>query len=109
MLDALRIIESRDVQDAFFYCDPPYVGADQGHYNGYTQIDFDALLSLLEGIKGKFLLSSYRNKSLMEFSRKNVWHMLELKMSNSMTKGHTKKVKVEVLTANYPIRLPNKR
>ena len=34
--DALWIIESRDVEDAFFYCDPPYVGSDQGHYDGPT-------------------------------------------------------------------------
>jgi DNA adenine methylase len=47
--DALKIIRSRDCQDAFFYLDPPYVGADQGHYDGYTQEDFDALLELLGG------------------------------------------------------------
>jgi DNA adenine methylase len=51
---ALKIIESRDIKDAFFYLDPPYVGADQGHYDGYTQEDFDALLNVLKGIKGKF-------------------------------------------------------
>ena len=62
--DALRIIRSRDTEDTFFYIDPPYVGADQGHYDGYTQEDFDSLLSLQEEIKGKFLLSSYRNRSL---------------------------------------------
>jgi DNA adenine methylase len=44
--DALRVIESRDVPDAFFYLDPPYVGADQGHYDGCSQAGFDALLRL---------------------------------------------------------------
>ena len=107
--DALRIIENRNVEDAFFYCDPPYVGADQGHYDGYTQADFDALLSLLERVKGKFLLSSYRNKSLTEFTQKNGWHTLEFKMACAMTHGHsTKKTKIEVLTANYPIKAPDK-
>jgi DNA adenine methylase len=32
--DALKIIRSRDCKDAFFYLDPPYVGSDQGHYDG---------------------------------------------------------------------------
>jgi DNA adenine methylase len=32
--DALRIIGARDTKESFFYCDPPYVGADQGHYDG---------------------------------------------------------------------------
>ena len=61
---ALRVIRSRDVPDAFFYCDPPYAGADQGRCGGCAQEDFDSLLNLLTSIKGKFLLSSYRNKSL---------------------------------------------
>jgi DNA adenine methylase len=102
--DALRIIESRDVSDAFFYLDPPYVGTDQGHYDGYTQDDFDALLKLLERLKGKFLLSSYRNSSLAEFAKRNKWHRLELKMHCSMAK----QAKVEVFTANYPIEMPDK-
>ncbi|MDR2551856.1 MAG: DNA adenine methylase [Treponema sp.] len=102
--DALRIIESRDTAETFFYLDPPYVGSDQGHYDGYSQEDFDALLALLEGLKGRFLLSSFRNKSLAEHIRRNKWHRLEVKMACSMTnKFGTPKAKIEVLTANYPL------
>jgi hypothetical protein len=61
--DALWIIGSRDTPETFFYLDPPYVGANQGHYDGYTQMDFDALLRALEDLTGKFLLSSFRNRS----------------------------------------------
>jgi DNA adenine methylase len=102
--DALRVIRSRDVQDAFFYIDPPYVGTDQGHYDGYTQDDFDNLLALLEGIKGKFLLSSFRNATLREFIKRNGWHTVEIELICSMTNRAAKpRKKVEVLTANYPI------
>jgi DNA adenine methylase len=59
------------VPDGFFYLDPPYVGANQGHYDGYTQEDFDALLITLESLKDKFLLSSYRNKALVEYADRN--------------------------------------
>jgi DNA adenine methylase len=108
--DALRIIQSRDTPEAFFYLAPPYVGYDQGHYDGYTQMDFDALLGLLEGIQGKFLLSSFHNASLVDFTRKNGWHTVELRLSSAMThgQGRTVRDKVEVLTANYPIRAPEK-
>jgi DNA adenine methylase len=82
------------------------VGADQGHYDGYTQEDFDALLNVLEGLKGKFLLSSYRNKILAEFSERNKWHTIELRMSCPMSHGSTNKTKIEVLTANYPVKAP---
>ena len=104
--DALRIIQSRDAPEAFFYIDPPYVGADQGHYDGYTQMDFDALLGKLEGIQGKFLLSSYRNAALAEQSRRCGWHTVELRLYSPMTnnvEGRAPKSKIEVLTANYPI------
>jgi DNA adenine methylase len=102
--DALRIIRSRDTPDSFFYCDPPYVGTDQGHYDGYTQEDFDALLKTLEAVKGKFLLSSFRNQSLNEFAANNGWHTVELRMAMSMSRGDKKhRQKIEVMTANYPI------
>jgi len=103
--DALRIIGSRDTPESFFYLDPPYVGTDQGHYDGYTQEDFDALLGRLEGIRGKFLLSSFRNASLAEFTRRNGWHTVEVRLGSAMTNGQGRapRLKIEVLTANYPI------
>lgn len=102
--DALRIIRSRDTRDSFFYCDPPYVGTDMGHYDGYTQEDFDALIAVLERIEGKFLLSSFRNKTLQESAKRNGWSSFEIRMSNSSSQmGKQKRAeKVEVLTANYP-------
>ena len=108
--DALRIIQSRDTPDTFFYLDPPYVGSDQGHYDGYTQMDFDALLGLLEAIQGRFLLSSFRNANLTKFTRRKGWHTVEIRLSSSMTHGQGRAVrdKVEVLTANYPIKAPAK-
>ncbi|GHT82278.1 hypothetical protein FACS1894137_00870 [Spirochaetia bacterium] len=108
--DALRIIQSRDTPETFFYLDPPYVGSDQGHYDGYTQMDFDALLGILEAIQGKFLLSSFHNANLAKISRRKDWHTVEFRLSSSMTHGNGKAVrdKVEVLTANYPIEDPEK-
>ena len=107
--DALKVIRSRDTADTFFYCDPPYVGADQGHYDGYSQDDFDSLLKLLETVKGKFLLSSYRNNTLSGFTKRNGWHTIEIKMACFVSgKNGNKLNKVEVFTANYPIKAPEK-
>ena len=102
--DALKIIRSRDSVDTLFYVDPPYVGADQGHYDGYSQADFDALLEQLSKIEGKFLLSSFRNKQLTAKTEVNHWYQIELKMAKPMTAQTGKTIeKIEVLTANYPI------
>lgn len=104
--DAIRIIESRDSKTSFFYCDPPYVGSNCGHYDGYSQQDFDNLLKTLSKIKGKFLLSSYPNKNLNEIKNKMGWFQLEVKQTVSVANNNSKKgqkAKTEVLTANYPI------
>lgn len=102
--DALYVIQSRDFPEAFFYCDPPYIGSDMGHYKGYTEADFKALLEMLASIKGKFLLSSYPSDLLKEFSQQYGWFSMkkEILVSVNAKSGNQKK-KVEVLTANYPL------
>jgi hypothetical protein len=71
--DALRIINSRDSKDSFFYCDPPYFNSDCGHYDGYSKDDFENLLKQLSKIEGKFLLSSYPSDILSDFINANNW------------------------------------
>lgn len=102
--DALYIIESRDHKDAFFYCDPPYIGSNCGHYKGYTEADYEALLRLLSRIKGRFLLSSYPSEILERYTAKNHWHSINREILVTVNaKGGNPKMKTEMLTANYPI------
>ena len=56
---ALKCIKQWDSPQTFFYIDPPYPGADQGHYDGYTEDDFAELCACLESIEGSFVLSNY--------------------------------------------------
>lgn len=105
--DAIRIIKTRDAVDSFFYCDPPYYNSNCGHYDGYTIEDFELLLKSLSNIEGKFLLSSYPSEILSKYAKANNWQQIEIKQSvsvanNNSTKGQ--KPKIEVLTANYPIK-----
>ena len=104
--DALKIIRQNDNGETFFYLDPPYVGACQGHYDGYSQSDFNELIDLLAKIEGRFLLSSFRNTYLSEASKQYGWSQIELRMNTHpsfIPDQH--KSKIEVLTANYPISL----
>lgn len=102
--DALRIIKSRDSDQAFFYCDPPYYNSDCGHYDGYSIDDFENLLKTLSEIKGKFLLSSYPSPILQQYAKTHNWHMwsVESGVSVNIKSGYIKR-KIEVLTSNYPI------
>lgn len=103
--DALRIIRSYDTPDTFFYCDPPYVGSDCGHYDGYSEEDYRMLLESLSKIEGRFLLSSYPSDLLKDFRDKHGWEQQEIEMAmNVNAKSKNRKMKkIEVLTANYDL------
>jgi DNA adenine methylase len=104
--DALKVITSRDAEDAFHYVDPPYLGSDQGHYGGYSEDDYINLLDTLSDIKGKFLLSSYPSELLERYIQKNGWYSIRFEKPLSAQKakaGKKRDRKVEVLTANYPL------
>jgi DNA adenine methylase len=73
-----------------------------GHYDGYTIEDFELLLKTLSKIEGKFLLSSYPSEILSSYIKANNWQSIEIEMPVMVSnKG---KRKIEVLTANYPIK-----
>lgn len=102
--DALYIIKSRDCSDGFFYIDPPYFNSCMGHYDGYTEEDFEMLLKLLVTLKGKFLMSSYPSEVLKKYTELNGWDTLKFDQKVSAgTAPYRNKKKVEVLTANYKI------
>lgn len=108
--DALRIINSRDYEQAFHYCDPPYFNSDRGHYNNYSREDFLTLLKCLSQIKGKFLLSSYPSTELTEFTKKHDWYNIKLHrrvFTDNCRDDKPRKRKIEVLTANYELKINN--
>ena len=105
--DALSVIKTCDMEtgESFFYCDPPYIGADQGHYGGYSEDDFNALLDKIGTIKGKFLLSCYQTDYLNEAVLKNGWlkKIYKLSKNSKILYGDTmsKGVEEEVIITNY--------
>lgn len=100
--DVFKVIKAYDSPDAFFYLDPPYVSANQGHYSGYTADDFKKLLDVCSQLQGKFLLSSYPETQLFEYIEKFGWKS-EKHEKNLAVDGRRKenKKKTECLTWNY--------
>ncbi len=104
--DALYIIKSRDNEKSFFYCDPPYFNSNMGHYDGYSEQDFENLLSLLAKIKGKFLLSAYPSSILARYVKQYHWEEYAVVQPIAVNaKNRKKKLKTEMLVANYPFHL----
>lgn len=100
--DAINLIKLKDSPDSFFYCDPPYVSSDKGHYADYTMDNFRNLLDTLATIKGKFLLSSYPEDILIEYRERYGWRTQDHEAEVAVTgKRVEKKYKTECLTWNY--------
>jgi len=100
--DALKVIDRCNEKDAFIYCDPPYIGSDQGHYCGYTEEQYEKLLQALSKVKAKFLLSSYPSKILSKYVRRYGWKTKKVEKYVAVTKL-TDKRKTEVLVYNYDL------
>ncbi len=104
--DALKVIQGRDTEDTFFYLDPPYPGANQKHYSGYTFRDYIKLLELLQTIKGKFILSNYWSQTLRYYATKNNWTVIKKDYYLSVNLFHKDQVrksvsKTEILVMNF--------
>lgn len=101
--DALDVIKQRDTPDTFFYLDPPYPGCTQGHYRGYSHKDLFDLLAVLQGIKGKFILSNFWCQTLRYFVAKNRWQIEKMDMPLNVANLTKLKRKTEILIWNYEI------
>jgi DNA adenine methylase len=105
--DALGAIAARDAADTFFYIDPPYPGANQQHYAGYTHNDLYELLQLLSTIKGKFILSQHWSQTLRYHILRYGWHFKAIEMPLQLTKlagtKADKQTRTEILVYNYEL------
>lgn len=99
--DALYLLRLRDRDTTFFYLDPPYFNSNMGHYGGYTEADFEALLKACAALDGKFLLSSYPSELLDRYRDLYGWQQIEI--NDVVRASNKRKPKTEVLTANYEI------
>lgn len=99
--DALEAIKMRDTPETLFYIDPPYPGAEQKHYSGYTYKDLEGLLETLAAIKGKFILSNYNSPLLQGFITEHGWSKEEIDLPLMTANFKTPKRKTEVLVMNF--------
>lgn len=98
--DALRIIKSRDTKEAFHFVDPPYIGSNCGHYNGYNEQHFKQLLDLLSTLEGKFMLTMFPNDMLQEYIDKYGWNKVEITRTISVSTSNRRK-QAEWIIMNY--------
>jgi len=107
-LDFERVIDKYDRKETLFYLDPPYVGTE--HYYKAQGVDFTAddhkrLASILKKIKGKFVLSYYKNDLIKRLYKGfNISVKRASKHSSGVTRNSKTKVRpkaTEWLITNY--------
>lgn len=97
--DFESLIKVYDREGALFYLDPPYHGTEKYYDVGFTEADHLRLKNILDGIKGKFILS-YNDDSFIRELYKG-YYMEEISRNNSM-KNKEKATKFdEVIIRNY--------
>jgi len=101
--DAIKVILERDSKDTFHYLDPPYPGANQKHYSGYSMNNFVELLEVISQIKGKFILSNFQSQTLNHYSNKNNWIVDRLTKNMNVANFSDPRSKTELLIRNYEI------
>ena len=103
-MDFEKLIKEYDREEAFFYCDPPYVETERYYKNKKTfnKDDHIRLFETLKNIKGKFLIS-YNNHPFIRELYKGYKIVLsdEIRYTlGSNVHGNKKEVR-EVFVMNY--------
>jgi DNA adenine methylase len=61
-LDFEDVMNKWDRRETFFYCDPPYFGAEHYYEKAFSKEDHLRLLNRLKQTKGKWILSGYHSE-----------------------------------------------
>jgi DNA adenine methylase len=102
---ALEIIQKEDGPRTLFYLDPPYLHetrATTGEYlHEMTEVDHIELLTALNGIKGRFLLSGYHSTLYDEWAFQSNFTCHEMQINNHAASGKTKRTMTECVWTNF--------
>lgn len=105
--DALDVIRQQDGPQTLFYLDPPYLHetrATTGEYqHEMSEAQHRALLELLTGIKGRFLLSGYPSPLYAAFAAANLWKCYTFDLPNNSASGESKRRMIECVWCNYEV------
>jgi DNA adenine methylase len=103
--DALDVIREQDGPGTLFYCDPPYLHETRAGTDDYayemSPAQHAALLNLLEGIKGKFLLSGYPSTLYDSAALRAGWKRHDFDLPNNAAGGDSKRRMVECIWCNF--------
>jgi len=99
-MDYKKIINKFDNKDSFIYLDPPYYETNNGTYRSGKDINFEELKAILDGVKGKWLLSINDSEYIRELFKNN--QIIYTEVQYNMSKDTSGRGKFgELLIKNY--------
>jgi len=105
--DAVTVIMREDSPNTMFYLDPPYMHNTRVTTGDYavemSDDDHARLLAAIKTIKGKFLLSGYRNAIYDEAAAENGWRRVEREIDCKASGTKAKPKRTECLWMNYEL------
>lgn len=102
---ALDVIREQDGEKTCYYLDPPYLHETRASTGEYafemSRDDHENLLTTLQAIKGKFLLSGYRSDLYDDYAKRLGWNRADFDLPNNSAGGKSKRRMTECVWMNY--------
>lgn len=102
---ALDVIKQQDGPETCFYLDPPYLHATRTTTKDYShemsEAEHALLLSCLNNLQGKFLLSGYRSDMYDTAAEQFGWSRREFPIVNNASGKAEKEIKTECVWTNF--------
>ena len=89
-LDFEELIKKYDSPKALFYCDPPYSNTERYYESLFIHGDHERLKAVLNGIKGRFILSYNDNEYIRELYKD--FKIFATERQNNLSKGTYKEL-----------------
>lgn len=100
-----KVVKRYDSEEAFFYCDPPYVHSTRksgGYAHEMSDDDHHHLIDIISNVKGKVLLSGYPNSIYDKLD----WERTDISVSCFAAHGSSNDIsRIECLWRNYDTQL----
>tara|TARA_R100001510_G_scaffold38170_1_gene34524 strand:- start:173 stop:1045 length:873 start_codon:yes stop_codon:yes gene_type:complete len=94
-LDYSECMSRWDTPGTLHYLDPPYLGANQGHYNGWGQEDQRNMMEHAATMKGAVMISGYFDPWSMVYAQDRRWAVHSIR--TSVSAGREKAARTELL------------
>ena len=94
--DLFKKIQIKEVNDAFVYCDPPYLGTDDNYEFSFKKTDSNDLFDSLEATGCKFAMSEFNHPFILDQAEKRGLNIIYIGERQNL-----KNRRIEVLITNY--------